>query len=54
MVPPETVAVAVPDQTANEGEILILDPIATFNDLGTLDTHNATIDWGDSTDTEEL
>jgi len=36
------------DQTVNEGDIVLLDP-ATFNDLGTLDTHTATIDWGDGT-----
>jgi len=34
------------DQTVAEGDIVLLDP-ATFNDLGTLDTHTATIDWGD-------
>jgi len=36
------------DQTVNEGQTVSLDP-ATFNDLGTLDTHTATIDWGDGT-----
>ncbi len=30
------------------GEVVSLDP-AIFNDLGTLDTHTATIDWGDGT-----
>jgi PKD repeat protein len=34
------------DQTVNEGDVVSLDP-ATFNDKGTLDTHTATIDWGD-------
>jgi parallel beta-helix repeat protein len=34
------------DQTVDEGDIVGLDP-ASFNDLGTLDTHTATIDWGD-------
>jgi len=47
-----TVANAAPtvdagaDQTVNEGDLVFLAP-ATFNDLGTLDTHSATIDWGD-------
>ena len=36
------------DQAVNEGDLVSLDP-ATFNDLGTLDTHTATIDWGDTT-----
>ena len=35
------------DQTVNEGESL--DVLATFADDGTLDTHTATIDWGDGT-----
>jgi Ca2+-binding RTX toxin-like protein len=34
------------DQTVDEGLEVSLDP-ATFKDLGTLDTHTATIDWGD-------
>ena len=34
------------DQTASEGQLVSLAP-ATFNDLGTADTHTATIDWGD-------
>ena len=37
-----------PNQTANEGQVVSLAP-ATFNDLGTRDTHTATIDWGDGT-----
>jgi PKD repeat protein len=45
-VPPTVIAGA--DQTVNEGDVVSLDP-ATFNDLGTLDTHTATIDWGDGT-----
>jgi hypothetical protein len=43
--------VAGVDQTADEGELVSLDP-ATFNDLGTLDTHTATIDWGDGSPIE--
>jgi PKD repeat protein len=43
---------AGPDQTVNEGAVVSLDP-ATFNDLGTLDTHTATIDWGDGTAPED-
>src|SRR2546428_13851329 len=34
------------DQTASEGSVVSLAS-ATFNDLGTLDTHTATINWGD-------
>jgi PKD repeat protein len=47
-----TVANVVPtlepgaDQIVDEGQLMSLDP-ATFNDPGTLDTHTATIDWGD-------
>jgi hypothetical protein len=33
------------DQTADEGESVSL--LAAFHDFGTLDTHTATIDWGD-------
>jgi len=36
------------DQTVDEGTMISLEP-ATFNDLGTLDTHTAIIDWGDGT-----
>ena len=36
------------DQKSDEGDKVSLDP-ATFNDKGTLDTHTATIDWGDGT-----
>jgi len=39
------------DQTVDEGTVVSLSP-ATFNDLGTLDTHTATISWGDATATE--
>ncbi|MDO8616611.1 MAG: PKD domain-containing protein [Dehalococcoidia bacterium] len=39
------------DTTVNEGAAVSLDP-ATFNDRGTLDTHTATIDWGDGTPVE--
>lgn len=39
------------DRTLNEGETLALAP-ATFNDNGTLDTHTATIDWGDGSAVE--
>jgi Tol biopolymer transport system component len=34
------------DQSAGVGATVSLIP-ATFNDLGTLDTHTATVDWGD-------
>ncbi|MBI5284542.1 MAG: hypothetical protein HY874_05555 [Chloroflexi bacterium] len=34
------------DRTVNEGATVALAP-ATFNDPGTLDTHIATVDWGD-------
>lgn len=40
--------VAAPAQTVNEGSTLAL-ATAAFNDKGTLDTHTATIDWGDAT-----
>ena len=43
--------VAGPDQSVNEGGVVTLAP-ATFNDLGTLDTHTATVNWGDGTLTE--
>jgi PKD repeat protein len=36
------------DQATDEGTEISLDP-STFNDLGTADTHTATIDWGDGT-----
>ncbi|MFH1723208.1 MAG: PKD domain-containing protein [Elusimicrobiota bacterium] len=36
------------DQTVDEAATIDLDP-ATFNDKGTLDTHTATVDWGDGT-----
>src|SRR3989442_3926852 len=39
------------DQSASEGSTVSLAP-ATFNDKGTLDTHTATINWGDGTATE--
>ncbi len=39
------------DRTVNEGDVVSLPP-ATFNDKGTLDTHTATIDWGDGTPVE--
>ena len=39
------------NQVTTEGAVVSLDP-ATFNDLGTLDTHTATINWGDGTATE--
>lgn len=39
------------DRTVNEGEQVSLAP-AAFNDKGTLDTHTATIDWGDGTPIE--
>jgi PKD repeat protein len=37
---------AGPDQSVAEGQLVSLAP-ATFADPGTLDTHAATIDWGD-------
>ncbi|MDH3308011.1 MAG: PKD domain-containing protein, partial [Acidimicrobiia bacterium] len=36
------------DQTADEGDTVVLDP-ATFTDPGTADTHTADVDWGDGT-----
>jgi PKD repeat protein len=42
-----TVTVTGPDQIAGEGSVVSLAPSA-FNDLGTLDTHTATINWGDN------
>ena len=39
------------NQTVNEGDLVSLDP-STFNDLGTLDEHTATINWGDGTPVE--
>ncbi|MFH1724774.1 MAG: PKD domain-containing protein, partial [Elusimicrobiota bacterium] len=36
------------DQAAAEGSVISLAP-ATFHDQGTLDTHAATVDWGDGT-----
>ena len=39
---------AGPDQSVDEGQTVSLAP-ASFNDLGTLDTHIATIDWGNGT-----
>jgi len=39
------------DQFVYEDDVISLEP-STFNDLGTLDTHEATIDWGDGTPVE--
>ncbi|HEX9593122.1 MAG TPA: PKD domain-containing protein, partial [bacterium] len=39
---------AGPDQTAAVGDTVTLPP-ATFTDPGLLDTHTATLDWGDGT-----
>ena len=39
------------DQTVDEGDTVNLDP-ATFSDIGTGDTHTATIDWGDGSPAE--
>jgi hypothetical protein len=39
---------AGPDQNVDEGSLVSLAP-ATFVDLGILDVHTATIDWGDGT-----
>lgn len=33
------------DQTVNEGDLVTINP--SFTDVGVLDTHTATIDWGD-------
>jgi hypothetical protein len=41
------------DQAVGERQTVSLAP-ATFNDLGTLDTHTATINWGDGTRRWEL
>ncbi len=43
-VPPAVIA--NPGQTINKGEVLSMT-LATFTDPGVLDTHTATIDWGD-------
>ncbi|MCL1592754.1 MAG: Ig-like domain-containing protein, partial [Actinomycetia bacterium] len=40
-----------PDQVSAEGTEIALAP-ASFNDLGTLDTHTATVNWGDGSETE--
>ncbi|GAA5505791.1 PKD domain-containing protein [Novipirellula caenicola] len=42
---------AGPDQLSSEGAIVSAGTI-NFNDLGTLDAHTATINWGDGTTTE--
>ncbi|MBI3467294.1 MAG: hypothetical protein HY000_30145, partial [Planctomycetes bacterium] len=42
---------AGPDQSTDEGTSLTLSQ-ATLNDTGTLDTHTATVNWGDGTETE--
>jgi len=39
------------DQSVNEGDSVSLDP-ASFTDPGILDTHTATIDWGDGSPVE--
>lgn len=39
------------DVIASEGDLVSLAP-ATFNDRGSLDTHTATVDWGDGTPVE--
>ena len=39
------------DKSVNEGTTVSLNP-ATFTDNGVLDTHTATIDWGDDTGTQ--
>ena len=38
------------DQTADEGDLVEIS--STFSDAGWLDTHNATIDWGDETEVQ--
>jgi hypothetical protein len=42
---------AGPNQASTEGATVTLAP-ATLTDVGTLDTHTATINWGDGTPTE--
>jgi len=42
---------AGPDQSADEG--IVFDLAADFNDKGTLDTHTATISWGDGNPPED-
>jgi PKD repeat protein len=41
------------DRTAVEGQVVSLGS-ATFSDSGTLDTHTATVDWGDGTAAETV
>ena len=48
-VAPQLVPAA--DQTVNEASELSTT-LATFTDAGTLDTHTATVDWGDGTGTQ--
>ena len=43
------VAEAGNDRTVDVLVEVSLEPAATFTDIGTLDTHTATIDWGDET-----
>jgi len=40
------------DQTIDEGDTLTLDSI--FSDVGSIDTHTATIDWGDGSAVENV
>ena len=41
----------IASETTNEGSTVGLGPV-TFSDPGTLDTHTATVNWGDGTSTE--
>ena len=38
----------IPNQDANEGQLVSFGPVS-FTDPGVLDTHTATVDWGDGT-----
>lgn len=53
VAPVLTVAV---DQTIDEGATLDLGggQLGSFTDVGTLDTHTATVDWGDGTGTQSV
>lgn len=44
------------DQNVNEGTVLDLsgDKLGSFTDVGTLDSHTATVDWGDGSPTEAV
>ena len=46
--PPVFLTTSIPDGTVNAGQLYTL-PSVTFADASLLDTHTATIDWGDGT-----